>query len=322
VHINRGLVFWGVALITAGAVALAIQSGTIDGAVARQWWRFWPVIIIVIGLAILAARTPFALVMTLVAGIVVGGLGGSLVGGIPNGLDIGCGDTTDRSAADSGDFGGASAEVDLDLDCGELNVTTASGSSWKVNAGYAGDTAPRIDAGGDSLRVTAEDVNIFGLSDARQSWSVVLPTDVELELSVDANAASSDLALDDASLSNLSVDANAGSVDIGLPGASVDELTVDANAGSVAITVDDATTLAGSVEINAGSIELCAPDGIGLAITVDDDNITFSHNLDERGLTRSGDTWRSGDGSAAITLDVSGNAASFTLNPDGGCSAS
>ena len=78
--------------------------------------------------------------------------------------------------------------------------------------------------------------------------------------------------------------------------------------------------MAGSVSMNAGSFELCVPDGVDVAITISEQNITFSHNLDESGLSREGDTWRSGTGDAAVTLDVSGNAASFALNPDGGCS--
>ena len=64
-------------------------------------------------------------------------------------------------------------------------------------------------------------------------------------------------------------------------------------------------------------------DGVAVdavAITLNDDNITFSHNLDDSGLSRSGDTWRSGDGTADVTLDIEGNAASFNYNPDGGCS--
>src|SRR5687768_8513016 len=78
VNINRGLVFWGVALITAGVVALAIQSGAIDGENARQLWRLWPVALIAIGVAVIAARTPFALAATLAAGMIVGGMAGTL----------------------------------------------------------------------------------------------------------------------------------------------------------------------------------------------------------------------------------------------------
>ena len=51
-------------------------------------------------------------------------------------------------------------------------------------------------------------------------------------------------------------------------------------------------------------------------------NITFSTNLDESGLTRAGDTWSTAGYAAAadqVHIDLEGNAASFTLNPKGGC---
>jgi len=318
VRINTGLIFWGVTLITAGVVALAVQAGAIDEESAQQVWQFWPVIIIVIGLAVIAARTPFAVIATVVAALVVGGMAGSLVAGFPNGFSFGCEGTAEETVTEEGSFA-TDAAVDLALNCGELNVTTATGSAWSVEARYSGD-APQIESGSDSLRVESGDnFSLFNVSDADQAWDIVLPTDPTLDVSVDANAASSRLELDDATVSGLAISANAGEVDLRLPGASVSDLSVDANAGSVTIDVDDGTELAGSIEMNAGSLELCVPGGVGLAITMSDDNITFSHNLDDLGLTREGDIWRSGSGDA-ITLSIEGNAASFTLNPDGGCS--
>ena len=317
-QINRGLVFWGVALITAGGVALAIQAGAISGDGPRELWRFWPLVLIVIGLAVIAARTPFALPATLVAALVVGGMAGTLVSGWPDGLNVGCGGELGEVVSDSGSFGD-SAEVELDLNCGELAVTTAPGTNWSVEARYSGAT-PRISSDDGSLRVAAQDGG-FSFDDRRQAWDVTLPTQTTLALSIDANAASSTLDLDDADLSSLALDANAGSVVVRVPGASVDELTVDANAGSISIEADASTTMDGSVEMNAGSLELCVPDGVAFAITIAEDNITFSHNLEDSGLVRSGDTWATDDGAPpTITLAVSGNAASFTLNPEDGCS--
>ena len=316
-RINTGLIFWGVAFITAGVVALAVQAGTIDEDTAAEVWRFWPVVIIVIGIAVIAARTPFAVLATVVAALVVGGMAGTLVAGIPSGFSFGCEGTADQTTTDEGSFG-ADAEVVLSLNCGELSVTTVSGSDWSVEADYANDP-PTITSSDGSLRVEGRDnVSFFEFADADQAWDVVLPTDPDLDLEVDSNAASSTLDLDDATLTGMSIDANAGEVVMRLPGATVDELSVSANAGSVSIEVDDGTELSGSVEMNAGSLELCVPDGVGLEITMSDDNVTFSHNLDERGMTRDGDVWRLGVGDA-ITLSVEGNAASFELNPEGGC---
>jgi hypothetical protein len=132
--------------------------------------------------------------------------------------------------------------------------------------------------------------------------------------------ASSVLDLSGATLSDVSIDANAGDLTLGLGGTAVNELSIDANAASVGISVDQATTGSGRIEMNAGSLDLCVADGVAVAITINDDNITFSHDLDDRGLTRDGDTWRSGGETADVTFAVEGNAASFSYNPDGGCS--
>lgn len=318
-RINRGLVFWGVALITAGVVVLAIQSNLIDAAQARQIWRYWPVVLILIGLAIVTSRTPAALVVTVVIGLAVGGLAGTLITGWPDAMTIGCGGQVDRVATADGRFDGP-ASVELDFNCGDLDVSMTDGDRWDVKAGYAGNSEPRISSTGDQLVVDARNDGFPGFGQGRQDWSIVLPRDVRLALNVDANAASSRLDLDGGEFGDLDVDANAGSLGLVLDGASVDDLAIDANAGSIWVEVDGDTTLSGSMEINAGSMELCVPDGVGVAITVSDSNITFSHNLDERGLARSGDTWTTpGDGSD-ITLRVTGNAASFTLNPEDGCS--
>ena len=133
----------------------------------------------------------------------------------------------------------------------------------------------------DSFRVSAEGGGFIGLTDSRQAWDVVLPTDATLSITIDSNAASARLDLDDADISTLAIDANAGEVNLALGGAELRELSVDANAGSVSIDADEGTRLDGSVEMNAGSLELCAPDQLAIAITIDEENITFSHNLDD-----------------------------------------
>ncbi|HET9417010.1 MAG TPA: DUF5668 domain-containing protein [Candidatus Limnocylindria bacterium] len=320
-RVNRGLVFWGVALVTAGAVALAIQSDLIAGDTAREAWRLWPIVLIVIGVAVISARTPFALVATLAAGLVAGGLAGTLVAGLPDGMAIGCGGETDSRTAANGDFTAASARVELDFDCGDLAVAMDQGTAWNVEARYGSDSEPQISSDAGSMRVELRDAGGFiGFNDSRQDWDVTLPLDVELALDVDANAASSTLDLDGGALSEVAIDANAGEVRLGLGGTAVDDLSIDANAGSITMTVDQATTAIGRIEMNAGNLDLCVGDGVAIAITLNEDNITFSHDLDDSGLTRSGDTWRSGDGTADVTLEIQGNAASFTYNPDGGCS--
>jgi hypothetical protein len=315
---NRGFAFWGVALITAGAVALAIQAQLIPADQARQAWRLWPLLLIVIGLSVIAARTPFGMVATVAAGVVAGALAGTLVAGVPEGISFGCGGEPTEAITTDGTFE-ERAEIELDFSCGDLVVSTAAGTDWRVTARYGIDAEPVITDAANALSVRAEDGGFPFGRDARQEWEVVLPTDTTIDLTVDANAASSHLDLADADLASVAVDSNAGSVFIGLAGASVEDLTVDGNAGSISLEADASTRVAGSIEMNAGSLELCAPEGASVSITVESDNITFSHNLDESGFTQQGNTWSSGDGDADIGLSVDGNAGSFTLNPEGGC---
>lgn len=317
-QVNRGLVFWGVGLVTAGAVALAIQSDLISAEVARDAWRFWPVVLIVIGLAVIAARTPFAMVATLLSGLVAGALVGTLVAGIPDGLNLGCGGEIDDRVTADGTFSGA-ASVELDFNCGDLSVEAGDGGAWAVDAGFAEGAEPDISSDGDSLRIDANREGVIGFANARQDWDITLPSDVTLALDVTANAGSSRLGLGGMDLSDLLIDMNAGDIDVDLAGTSASGLSVSANAGSVSITVDESTTADGAITVNAGSVDLCVADGTAIEISVNDSNITFSHNLDDSGLDRSGDTWRSGDGAANVILEVEGNAASFTYNPTGGC---
>lgn len=317
-QLNRGLVAWGVALVAAGAVALAIQADLIPSEPARQAWRLWPVLLVVIGLAIIASRTAFGTLAAVLAGLVAGALAGTLVAGAPEGIDVGCGGDPTESVTEQGSFA-TDGEVQLDFDCGELDVSTQPGTEWNVIARHGADAEPVVTADADSLQVTAEDGGFIGFTDSRQAWAVVLPADATLSVRVDANAGASRLDLESADVSTLEIDANAGEVALSLPGAEVRALTIDANAGSVSIETDASTRLGGSIEMNAGSLDLCAPDDVIVAITMEDENFTFSHNLDDRGLTRAGDTWTNGDGDAALRLNVDGNAVRFTLNPEGGC---
>jgi hypothetical protein len=316
---NGGLVFWGVGLVTAGAVALAIQSDLISADVARDAWRFWPVVLIVAGLAVIAARTPFALVATLASGLVAGALVGTLVAGIPEGLNLGCGGEIDDRVTADGTFSGA-ATVELDFNCGDLSVEAGAGDAWAVNAGFAEGAEPDISSDGDSLRIDANRGGVIGFANALQDWDITLPSDDALALDVSTNAGSSKLGLGGMDLSDLVVDMNAGDIDVDLAGTSASGLSISVNAGSVSITTDESTSVDGSISVNAGSVDLCVADGTAIEITVNDSNITFSHNLDDSGLDRSGDTWRSGEGPADVILEVEGNAASFTYNPTGGCS--
>lgn len=318
---HRGLLFWGLALITGGAVALAAQQGYID----REWlsgaWRLWPLILVAIGLSILLARTPAAIVGTIVAALIIGSAGGAVIAVGPATFNCGGADPTALTTR-QGTFGD-SANVNLDFNCGTLRVAMDKAApGWTVQSGQRGGSPAKIDAAPARLDVktSPENGNLF--NQGRQRWNVALPTTTTYELDVSPNAADTNIDLGGGTFRSVSLHPNAGSIFVDLTDAQVDQFDLSLNAGSASIMIGSGLNMAGSLEVNAGSIELCTTGDVALRITADS-NITFSTNLDSTDLAKSGNTWSTAGYDTAtqqVRIKLSGNAGSFALNPKGGCS--
>lgn len=317
-HINRGLLFWGLALITAGAVALAASQGWIDREMLADAWRLWPVILIAIGLSIILSRTPFAVVGTVLAALVVGIAGGALMSVGP--AFAGCVDAPENTETSGGEFTLPEATVHLELDCGNLEVAMADGAGWEAVTGISEADPVQLEASNGSLDIRSEEGG-FPFSRDRQDWDVALGREVAYDISATINAADSTFDLAGGSFARIAIDPNAGSVDVDLSGAEVRELRLQLNAGSLNVVTDADTDLSGIITANAGSVDFCAPDGAALRFMVNA-NVTFSHDLDESGLEENGDTFTSPGFEGAehhIDIRLEGNAASFDLNPEDGC---
>ena len=103
-HVNRGLLFWGLALVTAGVVALGATQGWFEIPAMAEMWNLWPVILIVIGLAIVLSRTPFAVIGVVVAALVVGFAGGAAIAAGAGGFLGTCGQGQGAQETSNGDF--------------------------------------------------------------------------------------------------------------------------------------------------------------------------------------------------------------------------
>ncbi len=316
-RVRPGLLFWGIFFILLGGLPLLVRAGVLDPNALADLWRFWPLLLIALGIALILGRSRAGLLGTVIAATALGLVaGGALAAGTSGfGNLSGCG-TPDAGSSQrfeqSGTFTGP-ATAQLDIDCGTLALSVVQGDGWRVEADHQGQP-PSLQASDAELDVESPDG--FGLR--RQAWTVELPADRLRDLQVHANAGTTTATLAGAELSTLDVELNAGDVRIDATDARVGRVDISTNAGRVRLGVDSDTT--GSMTANAGSLELCAPDDATLRIRVQE-QLTFGHNLDDRGLTKSGETWtREGDdGAPVIDLSVSGNAASFTLDPEGGC---
>lgn len=315
-RVRRGLLFAGLFLIPVGAITLLVRAGTIDSQQLTELWKLWPLILVGIGIALLLGRTGYGAIGTAVAaltlGVIVGGAAASGGYWIGSFTDCGPGLNTSQTLDKSGTFSGP-ATVDLQLRCGSVTMTTGSSSDWTIAARYEGP-APIIDAGADALGVSVPD----GVGVRHQDWTVTTPASQTSALRLTTNAATADVTLDGAALHKVEVDANAGDILVNGGSATIDSIDLSVNAGRARVTL--AGTVNGDLSVNAGAIDLCVPPNATLRLDVND-QLTFVTNLASRGLTRTGETWQrtgTADG-GTIDLQVEGNAAAFTLDPDGGC---
>lgn len=324
-RIDRGLLRWGVFLIVLGAVPLAVRGGYLDADTVRRAWELWPLVLIGIGLGLMLQRTRAAVVGGLVVAITFGLMGGALLAvGINGsfggcGFGVGSGDGT-PFATRTGTFG-TTANVELDLNCGELAVTPGSGSGWSLAGSGTTADGPDVTIAADRLRVRTTERTGFDVNRAGQRWQITLPSDPSLNLNVSVNAGSAKVDLAGAHVPTVSASVNAGDIRLDLSrAAAVGTLDASANAGSLTVSLP-AASLTGSVSANAGSVQLCVPDGVGLRLR-DSDSALSSNNFGDRGLTRNGQTWTSagyGTSTVKIDLSTSANLGSITLNPEAGC---
>ena len=328
-HVNRGLLGWGVFFITMGWVPLAVRAGYLDPEVVSRAWELWPLILVGIGLGLLLQRTKAAAVGGLVVAVTLGLMaGGLLASGVPSmGGVSGCGsgaggDDGSGFPTQDGSFG-PEAKVDLDLDCGELALAGFDGTGWTVAGTSDGGRPPVIEASGARLSVRSLEGSGVNLGIRGSRWDVTLPRKVSLALGLSLNAGSARLDLAAMRVPRLDVSVNAGDATVDASGlVEAGLLNATVNAGSLAISLPvPATALRGTLSVNAGSIEVCVPDSVGLRIRMDGQALG-TNNFEDRGLVLAGNTWtRPGydETTQRIDLTASANLGSITLNPESGC---
>ncbi len=157
--VSRGAVFWGLALITAGIVVLALQQGLVTEDLVSQAVDWWPLILIGAGVAIVFSGT-LGVIATALAGVLVGVLIGGFIGGAASlPTSCGSGDPLPLQRLPGRRRSTAPADVEIELNCATLEVGGGSGDQWTVEADE--ETADILEVADDdgSLGVrTAEDI--------------------------------------------------------------------------------------------------------------------------------------------------------------------
>lgn len=314
---------WGVFLVVLGALPLAVQQGWVSAETLSGSWRFWPLILIGIGVGLILRRTPFHFIGGLIVAATFGLLFGSLLATeVSGGVGFGC--VTNRPGTAftqaTGTFAG-DGNVRMVMNCGNLTVNGAAGRTWTVSGSSSDGQVPVSDAQPDRLELLPPERSWWGpFGDHRgEAWTVVLPTDPTIGLEATLNAGNASLNLSGVHLRGLSMTTNAGKTTIDLSGATVPSLSYTLNAGSARIALPVAS-MTGSATVNAGSLGLCVPSGVELRI--ESSSTLGSNDFAQHGLILTGSTWTTpGYGLSSTTIDLSltANAGSIELDPTGGC---
>ncbi len=276
-------------LITIGVLLLLNQMGRLRWDVLWSLWRYWPVLLILLGIEALIGVSQSRLVHLLgllVAVAVFGGLIGYVLlqGGEP---------PAQRPAADTETFVQGLQDADrglvaLRLAGGSITVGALSDSPNLVEGkieysarSRKADQSVAVRNGRAEFELRGQQENPIWVpgTDYDEAWSVRLTPRVPLEMRIDLGA---------------------GRVTADLSGLQVTQLRINLGAGSTQVTLPAVGgTAAVAVELPVGEVTVVVPAGVGVKMRVN--KLLSSLNMDEQRFTRSGNEWVSNNYASATS---------------------
>jgi hypothetical protein len=324
-HVDRRLLGWGLFFILVGGISLAVRANLLDRDLVAQWPLLWPVLLIAWGVGLLLRGTPIEWIGGALAAITFGIMGGGLLATGAGGIPIATGCSSNTPAVGFADRNGsfdAAAQVNLEFNCGTLDVNAVEGSAWALTGSDRDGSGPKVTSTSSLLSIQPDDGGGFP-GTGRSAWNVSIPRSTAVTLGLTLNAGDGTVDLSGASIASTTMTLNAGKVTLNLTAAeTAGDVNATVNAGAAALSLP-AGQRDVNLSLNAGSLTVCLPTGapvrVGWAGTLG------SNNFSEAGLNRVNDTtWTTSgfDAQAAHTeLHVSANAGSFEIRFGGTCGA-
>jgi hypothetical protein len=319
-RVNRAFLYAGVFLVAIGGLAVLSDADVIDPAALVDVLRLWPLAVIALGLGLALKRTRFGLQGGLVAALVPGLVIGSGFAVLPR-FAGDCGTRTEPTASTTqrGTFA-APATITLRSGCGTLDVHTAPGSGWQLDAGNTDGRSPAIDASDDALSIdSAAGHGWEALGGGRDRWNVVIPAGAMERFALVANASRSHVDLAGAHVGSVAITGNAAQVVLDATSASIGELSAVINTGLLSVHLPAASDTAGSIRLGGGELQVCSPPGVGLLVTA---SRGVARQIVVEGVDHDGSTFQSAGYESAVIhadLDVRVNFGTIEINPTGGC---
>jgi hypothetical protein len=253
-------------LIGLGIVFLLNNLDILPWSLWGTLWRFWPVILIIIGLEIILTRSNVGWGVSLAVGVVVVGLiVGLAVAMAPAGL-VRVGSVVPQTGSVVRELGDIrEAQADISFGGGRLEVGSLPASSKElVLVDYQVEVpgrAPKIDLeaqeGRGVLRITGQDSMRIGPGSTIDRWELRLSRRIPLDLTLRLGATEGRIDLSDLRVRSLELDVGASSVTVRFPReAGATQATVRAGAASLTLEIPPEVGVRVTSEAGLASVEV------------------------------------------------------------------
>jgi hypothetical protein len=242
---------WGIFLLFLGIIFLLQTLDVLPWNLWGTLWRFWPVLIIIIGLGILLRRYNIWLVSLLIAVIFGGCLGIAIW---QHGPSLPADVTTESYTVPLDDM--ALAEINIDFTAGSITIASLPpGSLNFVEADYAvRDRRATMDVdfekheGEGKLDLTTINQRFWG--DVAIVWTVNLSGKIPLFFNINLSASNAEFDLSQLKVAGIDLEVDAGNCQVTMPSsAGYSYVNIDSDAANMEITVPDG--VAAKIHIDA-----------------------------------------------------------------------
>ena len=284
---RRPSLFGPLLLIGAGLVLLLNQFGYLPVDPWVLLWRFWPLILILVGLDLLLGRRSFvgSILGTLLPLLLVGGLIAVLFfGRDPSGWFSWTGDSELRRETIEYPLGEIQ-EADLTLNMGSWHTSVdALDDSPNLIQGEIdtyGDLRFHVDEAGDRAEVTLSVDNsgvtgLFGwVGREAERWEIDLSPNLPLDLELDCGSGSGEFDLSGLQVRDLLLDGGSGSFELTLPAEWGMEVELDVGSGSMELILPDRGEATVIIDGGTGSIQIELPARMAARVEIDSGTGSF-----------------------------------------------
>lgn len=253
-------VFLPIVLVVVGLALLAANLGWLSWDGLLRIAELWPLALVAIGADVLTRGRYRILIVaaTLVGAAVLYALGGSA-------LSLG-GSSPSTTTLTQGLEGASRAQVRLTTGVAELRVDIGAGGnllasgSIRTGRGERVEQSFRVEGGTAFLNLVSERAGPnFLLMTRSGAWDLALTDAVPIALDVDTGVGEAVLDLGNSNLARLELDTGIGAATVNLPGAGRYEVAVNSGVGAVTIRIPD--NMAARVAVSRGVGAISIPSG-------------------------------------------------------------